>query len=73
MFASYSSSSKAFSVFSKRTLGIKESIHIVFNEFSLSDDRLREKEDQEDWMTSHIYQSLEETSKQFGKNPRKKR
>ena len=51
LFIGYSSSSKDFCIFNKRTLKIEESIHIVFDEFSPSDDRLKENEDQEDWLT----------------------
>ena len=38
LFIGYSSFSKPFHVFNKKTLKIEESIHIVFYEFSSSDD-----------------------------------
>ena len=41
LFIGYSSSSKAFCVFNKRTLKIEESIHVIFDEFSSSDEKLR--------------------------------
>ena len=43
----YSSFRKAFIVFNKRTLKIEEFIHVFFffNEFSSSDDKLKEEED----------------------------
>ena len=55
-FLGYSSSSKAFQVFNQRTLKIEESIHVVFDEFSSSDDRINDEDDQEEW-TSIPYQS----------------
>ena len=42
LFIGYSSFSKAFYVFNKKTLKSQESIHVVFYEFSLSDNILRE-------------------------------
>ena len=45
LFIRYSSSSKAFRVCNKKILKIGKSIHVVFNEFSSSDDRLKEEED----------------------------
>ena len=47
-FIGYSSSSKTFHVFNWKTLKIKESIYIVFDEFSSSDNKLIEEKDQGD-------------------------
>ena len=55
----------------RRTLKIEEPIHAVFYKFSLNVDRLREKEDQRDWITSNSHQPLEGTSKQLEENSRK--
>ena len=53
LFIGQSSSSKAFHVYNKRNLKIEESIYVVFYEFSLSDDTLREEKDQRDWINFH--------------------
>ena len=53
LFIGYSSSSKAFHVFNKRTLKIEESIYVVFDKFSLSANRNKEDK-KEDWMSSTI-------------------
>ena len=62
-FIRYSSSSKTFSVFNKKTLKIKESIHVVFDKFSSNDNRWKNEKDQGDWMTSHTQPPQERTSR----------
>ena len=62
-FLGYSSSNKAFWVFKQRTLRIEESIHVVFDEFSSSDDKMNNEDDQEEWTFVPYQSSPKETLK----------
>ena len=63
-FFRYSLSNKAFQIFNQRILKIKESIHVVFDEFSSSDDKIKDENDQEEWTYVLIQSSPKETSKE---------
>ena len=47
IFIGYSSTSKAFQVYNKRTLQVEESIHVIFNEFLSSIPRVNDYKDEE--------------------------
>ena len=62
-FLRYSLFSKAFWVFNQRTLKTKESIHVVFDELSSSDDKINDEDDQEEWTSVPHQSSPKETLK----------
>ena len=55
LFISYSSSNKGFMCLEKGLWRLKNSYIYFFDEFSSSNNKLRNKEDQENWMLSHTY------------------
>ena len=52
-------------MFNQRTLKIEESIHVVFDEFSSSDDKMRDQDNQGDCIHVPTQLSLKETSKEL--------